>query len=128
MPSVSPPISRVRCPSSSAVTPRPRARLAEIAAFVTAAAVQGQPAMGQDGRPVTARKDANGVPLPDGAIARLGSSRFRYSAGAMGPVVFSPDGKLLAVASRGVFLFDVATGRRVHHLQLPDGYWPQVAR
>jgi WD40 repeat protein len=77
-----------------------------------------------------ARTDAEGSSLPDGAVARLGSARFRYFAfaGNTRPVTFSPDGKLLAITSRGVFLFEVATGRLLHQLQQPDGYWPQVVR
>src|SRR5262249_11633394 len=82
----------------------------------------------KDSRPPSTAGDADGISLPDGAVARLGSARFRYSAETTPPVAFSPDGKLLAIASRGVFLFDVATGRLVHHLQLPDGYWPQAVR
>lgn len=74
------------------------------------------------------RADADDVPLPDGAIGRLGSARFRYPAGAIGPVTFSPDGKLLAISSNGVLLFDVATGQLVHQLQLPDGYHSPVVR
>lgn len=92
------------------------------------AALSGQPAAGQDGRPATARTDADGVPLPDGAVARLGSSRFRYTARATGRVAFSPDGKLLAVASDGVLLFDVATGRLVHRLLPADRYHSPVVR
>ena len=77
----------------------------------------------------TPRLDAEGVPLPDGAIARLGSARFRFPSGTGGPIVFSPDGKLLAFRSPiiyspdgkqlgprsgGVMVFEVATGRLVH--------------
>src|SRR5262245_27744575 len=86
------------------------------------------PAAGKDGRRSSTVVDADNVPLPDGAVARLGSARFRYSAGTIGPIVFSPDGKVLAVASRSVLLFDVATGRLLHDLQLPDGYHSPVVR
>ena len=87
-------------------------------ALITGAAAQPSPV------PPVALPDVDGNPLPDGAVARLGSARFRHFAVSETtmPVAFSPDGKLLAIAAQAVFLFDVATGRLVHHLQLPDGY------
>ena len=75
------------------------------------------------------RADSDAGPLPVGAVARLGSERFRFAGGTDRPVAFSPDGKLLAVATpSGVFLFDAITGRQVHHLQLPDGHLVDVVR
>ncbi len=47
--------------------------------------------------------------LPDGAVARLGTGRLSESERA---VVFSPDGRLLAVAKKpGVWVYDVSTSR-----------------
>jgi WD40 repeat protein len=60
--------------------------------------------------------DRYGDPLPTGAIARLGTIRFRHEANSTTGVVFSPDGKLIATATNNspyVFVFDVATGQRV---------------
>jgi WD40 repeat protein len=110
----------------------PRIASVTVAGMVLALVTTGA-ALAQPDPPKSApraRVDADGVPLPEGAVARLGSARFRYFAFAAPtkPVAFSPDGKLLAIASRGVFLFEVATGRLVHQLQLPDGYYPSVVR
>jgi len=56
------------------------------------------------------RTDANGDALPDGAIARFGTVRYRIGAG--GPFALSADGKTLAVGSGTcVTLWDVETGK-----------------
>ncbi|HVK15310.1 MAG TPA: sigma-70 family RNA polymerase sigma factor, partial [Fimbriiglobus sp.] len=85
---------------------------------VTAAAAVGLSAAQNPGADSpdtpTARKTTNDQPaidpLPDGAIARIGSARFRAPYGAWSPT-FALDGKSLAVAGRtSVRVFDVATG------------------
>ena len=60
-----------------------------------------------------------GLPLPPGALGRLGTPAFREDA-AVWPAAFSPDGKMLAVASgtpeelkRTVSLWEVAGGKRL---------------
>jgi WD40 repeat protein len=66
-------------------------------------------------QPAKARVDLHGDPLPEGAVARLGTSRFRHS-GAVHAVAFSADGKLLAASSDDpnmVVIWDRATGRKV---------------
>lgn len=61
------------------------------------------------------RTDDHGDPLPDGAIARLGTSRFRHAGAEF--VVFSPDGKTIASRSyREVRLWETATGRERRRL------------
>src|SRR5882757_4350466 len=68
--------------------------------------------------PNRARTDRYGDPLPSGAVARLGTVRFR-APGAMNNVVFSPDGRLLASTGSSVGekwalrVWDRNTGRRV---------------
>jgi WD40 repeat protein len=55
-------------------------------------------------------------PLPDGAIARLGTPRFRAGR-YINRTAFSPDGKMLAAVSYGynhvIHLFDATTGREL---------------
>jgi|GEM_PF-5497639 len=60
------------------------------------------------------RTDADGDRLPEGAIARIGSSRFRTDK-FFADFTFSPDGKLIAGASYGgrLTVWEVATGREV---------------
>jgi WD40 repeat protein len=56
------------------------------------------------------RIDAHGDPLPEGAIARFGTVRYRVAAG--GPYALSADGTTLAVESTtAVTLWDVETGK-----------------
>jgi RNA polymerase sigma factor (sigma-70 family) len=72
----------------------------------------GQPPPAQD----TARVDLYGDPLPPGAIARLGTTRFRHD-WELSAVAVSPDGKLVAGAGlMNVTLWEAATGRVVRHL------------
>jgi hypothetical protein len=58
-----------------------------------------------------ARVDGFGDPLPEGALLRLGTSRYRGT-GNIYHAALSPDGKQLAAASgSGIVLFDVSTGK-----------------
>jgi WD40 repeat protein len=62
-------------------------------------------------------------PLPAGALARLGSGRFRHSY-PLSSAALSPDGKVLAAAGQGgdrIQLWDVATGKPLRHIKLPNG-------
>ncbi len=61
------------------------------------------------------RVDRYGDALPPGAVARLGTVRWR--GGRRGNLVFSPDGKILA-SGRGHW--DVSTGRQIRRLGPPN--------
>jgi WD40 repeat protein len=70
-----------------------------------------------------ARTDRYGDPLPEGAVARLGTRRFR-APGEIMSLAYTPDGKTIAVASHGgLFLFDAASGKRLRQLSLPNAMW-----
>jgi WD40 repeat protein len=82
-------------------------------------------ALGRTGPPVVAKRtrtDSHGDPLPDDAVARFGTGRFRAKETNFDAVV-SPDGKLLAVLTRGVMvLLDAATGKEVKPVRGVEDY------
>jgi WD40 repeat protein len=64
------------------------------------------------------RIDGYGDPLPDEALHRLGSLRFRTDG--RGAATLSPDGKTIAVQARGdLFLYDAVTGKETARSTLP---------
>ncbi len=72
------------------------------------------------------RTDLYGEPLPRGAVARLGTVRFRLG-GLFYACAYSPDGKTLAAGSDdAVHLFDAANGKPIRQLRL-GGYITSVA-
>lgn len=92
------------------------------AAFVLFAASGGTDAEApgtKDTRP--ARTDDNGDPLPDGAVCRLGSLRFRQESG-VGALSRAPDGKTLASSGfQEVKLWGAATGQEIRRLAEAHG-------
>jgi WD40 repeat protein len=63
------------------------------------------------------RKDTHGDPLPSGALARIGTLRFRQTQNVQN-IAYSPDGKILAGAdSDMVCLWDAVTGKELRRLQ-----------
>src|SRR5262249_26876630 len=67
--------------------------------------------------------DVHGDPLPEGALARLGTIRFR-DANFIAATAPSPDGKLLALSNtRGILrLLDATTGREVRRFHTAGGF------
>jgi WD40 repeat protein len=64
------------------------------------------------------KRDAFGDPLPAGAVARLGTIRFRPG-GSISRLAFSPDGERLACWSEtGLTVYDAVTGRELRHVAL----------
>ncbi len=63
--------------------------------------------------------DLYGDPLPVGAIARMGTVRFRHEQ-PVNSVAFSPDGKMLAVGGRdkAIRLWEAATGKLIRKLDV----------
>lgn len=78
--------------------------------------------------PGAVRVDAYGDPLPDGALARIGTTRWR-SGSSINALVVSPDGAYAASGSddRRVHLWEVRTGREVHTLFGHRGYVGSLA-
>ena len=79
--------------------------------FLSASIVQAEP-----------RRDADGVALPDGALVRLGSTRFRHGA-AVTSLAYTHDGKFLATGCNDhvIRLWDPSTGQEVRRFVGHDG-------
>lgn len=69
--------------------------------------------------PASPRLDRQSHALPPGAVARLGSVRFRYE-GLLGPFALSPDGRSVAAVHRwrgnSVAFWDAATGKLIRRM------------
>jgi WD40 repeat protein len=83
---------------------------------------RGEPPASEVGRQAdarTARVDHLGDPLPDGAVARLGTSRLCYGDSWL---AFSPDSRLLAVGNpfSSVRLCEVNTGKELWRVDTPN--------
>src|SRR5579871_2464202 len=66
--------------------------------------------------------DRFGDPLPEGAVARLGTMRFRHGA-EVRSVAFSPDGKTLAWSGQdnSVRIWEIATGKEIRRFTAVTG-------
>lgn len=68
-----------------------------------------------------ARVDLQGEPLPEGALFRFGSARWRHGAKITNSAL-SPDGKRLATVARfSVVVWDLETGKRLHEFRCDRG-------
>jgi WD40 repeat protein len=80
-------------------------------------------------KPKEVRTDLYGDPLPPGALARLGTARFRHDSTA---IAYSPDGKVLASGGSDnvIRLFDASTGMELRRLagHLARTFNPSVDR
>ncbi len=83
--------------------------------------VAGAVAGGEPIRPDEPRTDRYGDALPHGAIARLGTVRFRYGGNGLQGLAFLPDGKhLVGAAGDGTLRFwEAMTGRPVREIRTP---------
>jgi RNA polymerase sigma factor (sigma-70 family) len=77
------------------------------------------PAAGLSAAPAPTGIDRNGDPLPAGAVARLGTLRFRNDGLGLNSLSFLPDGKTLVSTSGGreIRFWDAATGRLLRQLK-----------
>ena len=63
--------------------------------------------------------DRHGDPLPEGAVARLGTTRFR-SGGWINAVRFTPDSRsVCSIGMDAVHFFDATSGKRLRHFPAP---------
>ena len=90
------------------------------AAFIAQAKQSAKEESAKDSRP---RLDRFGDPLPEEALARFGTLRFRQGYSVIS-ICFTPDGKAIAIAGNGskgrsLGLWDVATGKEL--FQFDDG-------
>jgi RNA polymerase sigma factor (sigma-70 family) len=73
------------------------------------------------GEKTRVRLDRFDDPLPDGAVARIGTTRFRHG-DHIHSLAFTADGKrLLSYGADGVRVWDAATGRELRHLAAEPG-------
>jgi WD40 repeat protein len=68
------------------------------------------------------RLDAYGDPLPDRAIARLGTLRWKHECD-VNSVLYSPDGKKILTATYEPHLWDASTGKKLPPLANQEKYY-----
>src|SRR6516162_7026789 len=87
-----------------------------IGLFILSGGAQAQPPNNKPSR----RTDLYGDPLPEGAIARLGTVRLRHTDNVLS-LAYSPDGKLIASGGSDdvICLWEADTGKEVRRLTGP---------
>jgi RNA polymerase sigma factor (sigma-70 family) len=81
------------------------------------AAAPPAPPREPDKPPPSPRTDQFGDPLPPGALARMGTGRFRHG-GYIDRVAYAPDGKsVISTGFDDVCVWDASTGKEIRHLQ-----------
>src|SRR5262245_19678088 len=95
---------------------------------LSAAAVGDRPAGKQGEASAPPRTDRYGDRLPAGALARLGTLRWRHGA-AVNYVAFTPDGKSVLTASQDniIRLWDLKTGKEVRRFETRQAGKPNFA-
>lgn len=70
--------------------------------------------------PASAANDLHGDPLPPGAVARLGTTRFRSQSFRSTKLAFSPDGQMIVGSGEGhaLRLWDSHTGRLIRDVRI----------
>ena len=83
-----------------------------------------QASVPQSDPPQRPRVDLHGDPLPKGAVARIGTTRFLQGNGHLAfPIAYTPDGKQLLScdAGKAVVFWDAATGKELRRITVEDG-------
>ncbi len=113
---------------------RPTGQLNEQLAFSDEQRNQAKP-----DKPMQPRLDLFGDPLPEGAIARLGTVRWRMDSHGVDAMAVAADSKSLVTANveTGITIWDMATGKHVRRIPekpelhkewfSPQTFWSQVA-
>lgn len=98
-----------------------RPKLFLIAAISLSAALAGDTGVALSQSKNAKRTDLYGDPLPEDAIARFGTARFRHGYGRT--LAYSPDSKTILTfgGERSICTWDVSTGRLLQEQQLPPG-------
>src|SRR5262249_5108835 len=117
----SPRPGRVRLPRNSTRSTQRRWSMARLHIDLLMLVVLAVPAAAHPPGETSRRTDRYGDPLPEGAIARLGTARFRN-----GYFHFSPDGKVIALsdwAGGPIRLCDAATGMELRVIHGEGRNW-----
>jgi WD40 repeat protein len=90
--------------------------------------VAAKPSMAEDGLPkaATPKLDQLGDPLPDGALFRFGTQRFRPPSG-VDELALSPDEKIVVTQGNELIAWDTATGKELWRSSGVEGNFSWIA-